>query len=417
MRFCIYEDTATDNFRPLVYLRPVYDLRCGIFTLRQKIERAVGRKELFLHARPEILPLLREESARIPDAGLRDDWTFFINGRAVADAGLSRLIGAGKEHECIYRNGDEVAAAVVSPATFRRLRPALGSLLEKGLFDGLPEESIGTKIALYPWDLIHLNPEALVADMRGLRPAKGRGHSETRKGVHLVNARQIVIGRNAVLKPGVVIDAGEGPVVIGDGVQIMPNAVVCGPAAIGAGSVIKIGAKIYGGTTIGPRCKVGGEVEGSVIHSHANKQHDGFLGHSYIASWVNLGADTNTSDLKNTYGPVSVVTEQGKMNTGRQFLGLVMGDHSKSGINVMFDTGTIAGIACNIFGAGLPPKFIPSFSWGGGREFVVHEPDKALETARRVMARREVELTGAYERLFREIFTRTIPLRTKGGIR
>jgi UDP-N-acetylglucosamine diphosphorylase/glucosamine-1-phosphate N-acetyltransferase len=198
--------------------------------------------------------------------------------------------------------------------------------------------------------------------------------------------------------------------------MVMPNAVITGPAFIGDYSIIKAGAKIYSGTSIGTRCKVGGEVEASIIQSYSNKQHDGYLGHSYIGSWVNIGADTNTSDLKNTYGNVNVYVNGESVNTGLQFVGLTMGDHAKTGINVMFDTGTVVGISSNVYGAALPPKFVPSFSWGEGRSLTVYELDKAVETARRMMMRRDVDISPAYERLMRKLFDVTREERRKGGV-
>jgi UDP-N-acetylglucosamine diphosphorylase/glucosamine-1-phosphate N-acetyltransferase len=204
-----------------------------------------------------------------------------------------------------------------------------------------------------------------------------------------------------------VIDASDGPVALGDGAVVMPNAVIIGPAWIGPKALIKVGAKIYGGSSIGRHSKAGGEIEGSVIMPFTNKAHEGFLGHSYLGSWVNLGADTNTSDLKNTYGPVKAWSDGTLLDTGLQFLGLMMGDHSKSGINVMFDTGTVAGVCCNLYGAGLPPKSIPSFSWGEPGRYATYRVDDCIGTMKRVMARRNVEPDEAYLGLVRSVFNST----------
>jgi UDP-N-acetylglucosamine diphosphorylase/glucosamine-1-phosphate N-acetyltransferase len=204
-----------------------------------------------------------------------------------------------------------------------------------------------------------------------------------------------------------VLDAERGPISIGRNAMILPNAVIEGPAFIGAHTLVKAGAKIYENTSIGEWCKVGGEVEASIIHSHANKQHEGFVGHSYIGSWCNLGADTNTSDLKNNYGSVQVQINGKMVDSGLQFVGLMMADHAKSGINTMFNTGTVVGVASNVFGSGFPPKFIPSFSWGGAEGMTEYEREKALEVARRVMKRRDVEMTDADAALLRKIFDLT----------
>jgi UDP-N-acetylglucosamine diphosphorylase/glucosamine-1-phosphate N-acetyltransferase len=216
------------------------------------------------------------------------------------------------------------------------------------------------------------------------------------------------------VKPGVVLDAEGGPIYIGKKAKVFPNAVIEGPAFIGDGSMIKIGAKIYENTSIGEVCKVGGEVEGSIIHSYSNKQHDGFLGHAYLGMWVNLGADTNNSDLKNNYGSVRVMINGEEVNSGSMFVGLTMGDHSKAGINTMFNTGTVVGVSSNVFGAGFPPKYIPSFAWGGAEGIETYDIARALEVAQRVMGRRKMQLSGAEEKVLREVFALTARERSSG---
>ena len=189
-----------------------------------------------------------------------------------------------------------------------------------------------------------------------------------------------------------IINASTGPVYIGRDAEIMEGCMIRGPFALGEHATLKMGAKIYGATTIGPHCKVGGEVNNSVIFGYSNKAHDGFLGNAVIAEWCNLGADTNNSNLKNNYGMVKAYNYSKKdyINTGLQFCGLMMGDHSKAAINTMFNTGTVTGICANIFGSGFPPKYIPSFAWGGFDDESVFQLDKALELAAEVYKRREL---------------------------
>ena len=225
----------------------------------------------------------------------------------------------------------------------------------------------------------------------------------TASGAHVVNPGNIIAGTGCSIKPGVVLDASRGPIILGNNVEVMANAVVVGPCFIGDHSTIKIGAKIYEKTSIGAWCKVGGEVEGSIILGFSNKQHDGFLGHSYLGQWVNLGADTNTSDLKNNYGQVRVTFPWGQVNSGTMFLGSLIGDHSKAGINTMLNTGTVIGVGANVFGGGFPSKSIPSFAWGGSHGFVEYDRDKAIQTARTVMLRRKITMTDAEEALLRSI--------------
>jgi UDP-N-acetylglucosamine diphosphorylase/glucosamine-1-phosphate N-acetyltransferase len=202
------------------------------------------------------------------------------------------------------------------------------------------------------------------------------------------------------------LNAQSGPIYIGRNVQIMEGAIIRGPVTIGEGSVIKMGAQIYGPTAIGPDCKVGGEIKEVVMLGHSNKAHDGFLGNSIIGEWCNLGAGTTVSNLKNNYSTVRMwdFGSQSMRDTGLQFLGMVMGDHSKAGIQSMFNTGTVVGVAANVFGDGFPPKFIPSFAWGGADGFQTHRLEDAMETARRVMARRDFSFSPVDEKIFRRVY-------------
>lgn len=227
--------------------------------------------------------------------------------------------------------------------------------------------------------------------------------------VAVLNARAIAVGENSSIAPLVVLDASAGPIIIGDNVTIMPQATIIGPCTIGDRSVIKVGAKIYSNTIIGPSCKVGGEVECTIFQSFSNKQHDGFIGHSFISEWVNLGAGANTSNLKNTYRPISVELPSGRVATGRTFLGLLCGDHTKAGIATMFSTGTVVGISTNIFGAGYSPTTIPSFTWGGINERRLYAIDVAIDTARRSMARRNRQLLPEEEALLHAEYQRIVP--------
>jgi UDP-N-acetylglucosamine diphosphorylase/glucosamine-1-phosphate N-acetyltransferase len=186
----------------------------------------------------------------------------------------------------------------------------------------------------------------------------------------------------------------------------MEGSLVRGGLYLGEHSVLKMGTKMYGPTTIGPHCKMGGEITNSVVYGYSNKSHEGYLGNSVLGEWCNLGADTNNSNLKNNYSEVQTwnYEENKYTDTGLTFCGLIMGDHSKAGINTMFNTGTVVGVAANIFGGGFPPKYIPSFSWGGADGFVEHELDKALETASKMMARRNLPLTEAQQSILKQLF-------------
>lgn len=214
------------------------------------------------------------------------------------------------------------------------------------------------------------------------------------------------IGEGAVIEPGVHIFANEGPVVIMDGAHLEAGSIIRGPVVIGENATVKMNARVYGGTTIGPVCKVAGEISNCIFHSYTNKAHDGFVGNSIFGQWVNLGADTNTSNLKNNYSMVRLKDWNSKkeMDTERQFLGTIMADHSKTSINTMLNTGTMCGVSSNIFMGGFPPKYIPSFSWVGSENFGEYNFQKAIEAMRAMMKRRNIELTKSYENMMYHIF-------------
>jgi UDP-N-acetylglucosamine diphosphorylase/glucosamine-1-phosphate N-acetyltransferase len=286
-----------------------------------------------------------------------------------------------------------------------RLDGLAGETIGSDAFEELPARELDARLISYPWDLIRLNGEQIERDFARLGGAAIE--ADLPEGVHLINEGALRLARGASLSPGVVIDASRGPVIIEDGVEVLANASLMGPLSVGRGSIIKMGARIYGETTIGPVCKVGGEVGESIIHGYSNKQHDGFVGHSYLGEWVNVGAGTDTSDMKNNYSTVRLSVGGEPVDSLEPFVGLFMGDHSKCGIGTVFNTGTIAGVCCNIFGAGFPPKYIPSFSWGGSAGFSEHDPDKAIETARTAMARRDRTLGAEGESILREVFELT----------
>jgi UDP-N-acetylglucosamine diphosphorylase/glucosamine-1-phosphate N-acetyltransferase len=410
MRICIFEDNHWPRFLPLVYFRPVYDLRAGALTLRERIAAEFPRASLSCSCRPALRQLLQEGGANLHVFSPDDPPQWFVNGAACPDPALFKLLKRQPRLETVFVTpGGDIAAAFIGGRKALRLVRSMEEQHRPDTAGAVTTTADQLTVTQYPWDLIHGTSAAIERDFGLLKtragsPIAGQVHA----GAHLLGKKNIIIGKGTIVQPGVVLDAGQGPIIIGANVVIMPNAVVEGPAFIGDRTVIKIGAKIYHGTSLGAQCKVGGEVEAAIMQSHSNKQHEGFLGHSYLGSWVNIGADTNTSDLKNTYGNVKVSSGKGELiDTGYQFIGLIMGDHSKTGINVMFDTGTIVGVSCNIYGSGIPPKFVPSFSWGGEGEFTEYQLDKSIDTARLVMARRSVMLSKEYERVMRAVHRST----------
>lgn len=423
MHLCIFEDGNYKNLLPLVYFRPAYDLKCGITTLRQKIVRAYPGEKVTLHVRSHLADVAREKN---PDALVNEipsgaGQVLFVNGRLLMSAEAAKAIG--KKYpgtDVVYLSEKAVAAAWVSGQNLERLKTALKEqTIEPGFFGSTESKELaGAEFITYPWQLVQHNGSQLVSDFDVMTGGKPRLLGKVYEGAHLLNPSRIHIEEGAVVKPGVVLDAEEGPIYISRNAKVMPNAVIEGPAFIGEKSIIKVGGKIYENTTIGEVCKVGGEVEESIIHAYSNKQHEGFIGHAYLAEWVNIGADSNNSDLKNDYGSVKVYNNGSLVDTGSQFVGLTMGDHSKCGINSMFNTGTVVSVCCNIYGAGIPPKYVPSFSWGGASDgLVTYRIDKVVDVVRKVMARRKISLSDAEEKLLRNVFATTKEERSGAGVR
>ena len=412
MQLCVFEDKRASNFLPLTYSRPVYDLICGYTSLKNKIFRLFPSAKHSLHCRAYLEKVTALNNPGILVNTIEGDECIFVNGRVAAGDGLIKIFSKKKKENVVYISGDTVIAAYLSGSHLSSFKKSIGEYIDLENFDGIRTEAVEIKIFNYIWDLINYNGEELSKEFQIQMDKKKRKNQKriTGKlfdGVHLIEKKEIIIEKDAVVKPGVVIDASKGPVFIDKNVEIFPNAVIEGPVYIGESSKIKSTATIYENVSIGKVCKIGGEVEGSIIMPYSNKQHAGFLGHAYLGSWVNLGADTNNSDLKNNYGMVKAFINGKMVDSKSQFLGLMMGDHSKTAINTMFNTGTVAGFSCNIFGTGFPGKFIPSFTWGGAGESKVYDVDKGIDTAQKVMSRRGITMNKEEIKLFRKIFELT----------
>jgi UDP-N-acetylglucosamine diphosphorylase/glucosamine-1-phosphate N-acetyltransferase len=372
------------KFLPLTWMRPLWDLRLGAMTLRERTERFWKTRAWLLPAR-DWLSLTPE----IPEGEFILSRADFLPLEPAPD------LGPGS---ALFSHEGEPIAVMTSAA---RLREGLFALAE-----GAREKfSIKAEVVGRFWNLVHMNRAALLFDMRDTEPV-ARGRVET--GATLLG--RVSVEDGARIYPGVVVDAEDGPVFIGKGSVLMPNAFIQGPAFIGENCLIKAGSRIYGGTTLGPVCKVGGEVSETIIQGYSNKQHEGFLGHAYLGEWVNIGAGTEVSDLKNTYGTIRVWLDGEMKDTGLMFLGPTIGDHAKTGINTTITTGAVIGVFANLVGSGVSPKFVPSFSWGYP-EFSEYRLEEAIEVARRVMARRGVEMTPGYENTVKKVFELTKPER------
>jgi UDP-N-acetylglucosamine diphosphorylase/glucosamine-1-phosphate N-acetyltransferase len=301
------------------------------------------------------------------------------------------------------RGGHEDEHAIGQDHFEEKLPNEIDELIEKHRLRRMVVED--ARLLSFPWQLVEFNSDVIADDFARM-PVRGQSDDAlVYPGAHIINPDQIVLGEKSVLRAGAVLDATEGPIVIADRAVIMPNAVLVGPCFVGSGTIVNPAARLLAGASIGSMCKVGGEISETIIAGYSNKQHDGFLGNSYLGEWVNIGAATNNSDLKNNYSPVRMWCAGAERDTGRQFLGLLMGDHSKTGINVLFNTGTVVGFNCNVFSSEMPGKFIPSFSWGHGAELIRYELDRALQTAAVVMERRDVRFTPSHRELFHSIFS------------
>lgn len=386
MQYILFDDSSRTNLLPLTYTRPVADLRIGILTIREKWEHFLGKKTATLTEDylSEKFPFIKDENIML------------INGSVCPNEKLLKEILKLKPNEAL--TGQEILIA----------QHVLGSDLDAGI--DLEQENLNqieTTIDFlkinYPWEIFSKNAEAIEADFQLL--TKGKKSAPLPKTSQYIGPEKIFIEEGAKISFAT-LNAEAGPIYIGKDTEIMEGAVIRGPFALCDHSTIKMAAKIYGPTTIGPHSKVGGELNSVVIFGYSNKAHDGFLGHSVIGEWCNLGADTNTSNLKNTYDTVKIWNYQQKtfINTGLQFCGLIMGDHSKCGINTMFNTGTVVGVFCNIFGAGFQRVFISSFSWGGTSGISIYNIDKAVEVAKRVTSRRKIDFSEVDESILRSVF-------------
>ena len=384
MNILLFEDKNYRDFGPLIKLRPVHELKTGIYSILEKYQKLFPDDKFFFYHRTKFNAKYRSKGLRVFNSLAEGAEFIAINSRIIPEENDRKFIEFMKKRKVKY--------AVDENNVF-----LAGIFNSKKLFKSIHSKHNVTtifpklKLISYPWDLVSYNGSEIVSDLKYIKAEKGWMKKDP-ENVILTNRKDIFIKDNAKIKAGVILDATNGPVIIDENAEIMHNSVIIGPAYIGKGSVIKIGSKIYENTSIGEMCKVGGEIEGSIIHGYSNKQHDGFLGHSYISEWCNFGADTNNSDLKNNYSNVKVELHGKLIDTGSMFVGLIMGDHSKTGINTMFNTGTVVGIACNVYGEGFPDRNIPDFHWGGKIKLVKYPFKRSIETMITVMARREKAL-------------------------
>jgi len=395
-----FEDDALKNFHPLTLTRPVYDLRVGILTLAEKWLLDMKSDQLANGPMRKTLKGLFQEPAPLQ----KNSSCYWINSRVFPDQNLVKAINGLQIGESLVKDNLLIAAHMGENDH--------NLWITKGASTGdVLEVSYTKKLRRLDdiWQIFQFNGLEIKNDIGRIKDLNIADNGRHQEAI-LVGEHDIIIQEGAVIEPGAILFAEEGPIFIGKNARVMANSVVRGPAAVCESSIVKMGAKIYKDTTIGPVCKVGGEVSNVVFHSYSNKGHDGYAGNSVFGQWCNIGADTNTSNLKNNYSTVRFRTwgTGEEVDTGQQFIGTIMGDHSKTGINTMLNTGTLCGVCCNLFADGYPPKYIPSFSWVSGKDVVPYHFEKALEAMDRMMERRDVKLTPAYKKMMQSIFKSTL---------
>jgi len=385
MNYILFDGPYRNNLLPFTYTRPVADIRVGILTIREKWEMHLGYTTT----------TVTEEylSEKFPMVEM--DQNIMINASYLPNMELVAMIKNLKENQAIFK--DEDVIAFFSNESQEAIDLQSYEAIE------FTDEVIYIE---HTWDIFSKNGDAILEDFEQI--TKNRKSQPIPSSINVIDSKNIFIEEGASLQ-FVTLNATNGPIYIGKNSEIMEGSVIRGPFALCEGATVKMAAKIYGPTTIGPFSKVGGEVNNSVFFGYSNKGHDGFLGNSVLGEWCNLGADTNNSNLKNNYAEVRLWNYQteGFSKTGLQFCGLMMGDHSKCGINTMFNTGTVVGVSANIFGSGFPRNFVPSFSWGGNSGFTIYLTKKAFEVASVVMARRQIEFTEQDAAIMEHVFNET----------
>ena len=385
MNYILFDGTVRNTLLPFTFTRPVADIRVGILTIREKWEKYLG----------STTTTLTEEylSEKFPMVELEEN--VMINASFLPNDILSEMISSLETNQAIFYN-DEVVAFFTTDSQ------------EEVDFDTYEIFEFTQQCLKIEntWDIFSKNDLAIREDFELI--TDGRTSQPIPTSVNVISPENIFIEEGAILE-FVTLNASTGPIYIGKNTLIMENSAIRGPFALCEGSRVKMAAKIYGATTVGPHSVIGGEVSNSVLFGYSNKGHDGFLGNSVLGEWCTIGADSNNSNLKNNYEEVKLWSyeTEGFAKTGLQFCGLMMGDHSKCGINTMFNTGTVVGVSTNIFGSGFPRNFVPSFSWGGASGFTTYLTKKAFEVAKVVMLRRNIEFSEQDEKILEHVFEET----------
>ncbi|MBP9793406.1 MAG: GlmU family protein [Flavobacterium sp.] len=384
MNYILFDGTVRNALLPFTFTRPVADIRVGILTIREKWEKHLGYTTTTITEEylSEKYPMVEMEQ------------NVMINASFLPNDILVEMVKNLEVNQAIF-NHDEVVAFYSKE----------NQEVDFDTFEIIEFDQECLRIE-NTWDIFSKNDAALREDFELI--TEGRNSQPIPKSVNVLSPENIFIEEGAKLE-FVTLNASTGPIYIGKNAEIMEGSVIRGPFALCESGRVKLASKVYGATTVGPHSVIGGEVNNSVLFGYSNKGHDGFLGNSVLGEWCNIGADSNNSNLKNNYEEVKLWSYETEnfAKTGLQFCGLMMGDHSKCGINTMFNTGTVVGVSTNIFGSGFPRNFVPSFSWGGASGFTTYMTSKAFQTAKIVMARRQVDFTEEDAKILEYVFEET----------
>jgi UDP-N-acetylglucosamine diphosphorylase/glucosamine-1-phosphate N-acetyltransferase len=416
MNVVLFEDDSFRTLSPLTHARTLFFQRTGVYNTDERVKKLFPEWACSYLCRPYLAEAVSSATGGVVNVAPKEE-SLFLNGAALVGCDeLARTVKELPLGTALMSKG-RVFAAKAGPSDAFSLFGYLQVLLTRSASEangvapiaesvarlGIETAETNLPLARFPWHLVTAAERAIAQDwsvFRSLRPSYDASVSAA---ADLVAKDSIYIGNGVRVEAGAVLDASDGPVILDQKSKVRANAVIYGPCYVGAGTTIRAGAKVYGPCSFGPICKLGGEITETVIQGYSNKQHDGFLGHAYLGEWVNLGAGTEVSDLKNNYSSVKAWVDGDMVDSGERFVGPTIGDHSKIGINAMLNSGCVIGFSCNVFGSEYAPKFVPSFSWGGAGGLDEYDLEKALETARVVMDRRGMTLDGVGEAVFREV--------------
>lgn len=405
MNVIFFEDQHSDNFQPLSLSHPVFTLLCGISPIYLKWVKALQLKKYSFFCRPHLAALLREETGQTVNEVPQGD-QIFINGRLLPTPDSITAVRMLKAGQSLENNGTMLAFRIASDYE-QASRIHMQYFYDRESFlveirTLLTPHQMKATVLRHLWDIIHFNPELIDMEFNLFDwKTKIVGKIDPKAGV--ISRNNLAVAAGARVGPLSVIDASDGPVIIDRNAIIEPYSYIKGPSYIGPNCRI-VSARIREGCSFGPVCRVGGEVEESILMGYCNKYHEGFLGHAYLGEWVNLGAMTTNSDLKNNYAEIKVNIGGKMVDTGQIKVGCFIGDHTKTGIGTLLNTGISIGFSCNLYGGGLfAEKQIKSFSWGTSGNFVEYKAEKAIQTAVASMNRRNIKFLAGHEQLFSEI--------------